>query len=72
MADSFDVRDASGQPAFQLRGAHMSMREVPCPHSSLFCVFWISTVRSHDSTRRLVAEEGTMPQEWADSGHTDQ
>ncbi len=28
MADSFDVRDANGYPAFQLRGAHMSMREV--------------------------------------------
>ena len=27
MADSFDVRDANGYPAFQLRGAHMSMRE---------------------------------------------
>ncbi len=26
--DSFDVRDASGQTAFQLRGALVSMREV--------------------------------------------
>lgn len=29
--DSFDVRDASGQTAFQLRGALVSMREVNCP-----------------------------------------
>ena len=28
--DSFDVRDASGQTAFQLQGALVSMREVSC------------------------------------------
>lgn len=28
MGDSFDVRDATGQPAFRLQGAAMSMREV--------------------------------------------
>ena len=36
--DSYDVRDANGQPAFRLQGAPMSAREVSSPASVTHCL----------------------------------
>ena len=73
--DSFDVRDANGQPAFRLQGAAMSAREVSSPtsvtHRLRFCRLASSREAKKEHRWHMHAEKSSLRQIWAAGGDAD-